>query len=85
MRRHHELPFGAELNADGVRFRLWAPRAQEVALLLEDPQYSAVPMVAEADGWFSLTSGEARALWHDYLGRRLRRNLPWTRAAPRGA
>jgi len=59
MRRHHELPFGAELNADGVRFRLWAPRAQEVALLLEDPQYPAVPMVAEADGWFSLTSGEA--------------------------
>src|SRR5438045_1966089 len=59
MRRHHELPFGAELNADAVRFRLWAPRAQEVALLLEDPQYPAVPMVAEADGWFSLTSGEA--------------------------
>jgi 1,4-alpha-glucan branching enzyme len=59
MRRHHELPFGAELTADGVRFRLWAPRAKDIALLLEDPQRPAVPMVAEADGWFSLTSEEA--------------------------
>jgi malto-oligosyltrehalose trehalohydrolase len=103
MRRHHELPFGAELTGDGVRFRLWAPRAKNVALLLEDAERSPhphppplageavrlkrrndenpppqageggsprkrragggseaiIPMVAEADGWFSLTTGEA--------------------------
>ena len=27
MRRHHALPFGAEIVPGGVRFRLWAPRA----------------------------------------------------------
>jgi hypothetical protein len=43
MRRHHELPFGAELTADGVRFRIWAPRAREVALLLEDAGISPHP------------------------------------------
>src|SRR4029077_17125997 len=43
MRRHYELPFGAELTAGGVRFRLWAPRAREVALLLEDTGASPHP------------------------------------------
>jgi malto-oligosyltrehalose trehalohydrolase len=35
MRRRLELPFGAELAADGVRFRLWAPGAQAVMLVRE--------------------------------------------------
>src|SRR5207248_9425471 len=61
MRRHHKLPFGAELTADGVRFRLWAPRARKVELLLEAPPIPALPMVAEPDGWFSLTTGKAGA------------------------
>ena len=43
MRRHHELPFGAELTGDGVLFRLWAPRAKDVALLLEDAERSLQP------------------------------------------
>jgi malto-oligosyltrehalose trehalohydrolase len=60
MRRHHELPFGAELTAADVRFRLWAPRAREVTLLLEDQRPRSLPMVAEADGWFSVTTAEAR-------------------------
>jgi len=59
MRRHHELPFGAELTAGGVRFRLWAPRAREVAVLLENERAPALPMVGEAEGWFSVTTGEA--------------------------
>ncbi len=61
MRRHHKLPFGTELTADGVRFRLWAPRAHKVELLLEAPPIPALPMVAEPDGWFSLTTGKAGA------------------------
>jgi len=60
MRRHHELPFGAELTGDGVRFRLWAPRAREVELLLEKTGSIPLPMLAEPDGWFSLTTREAR-------------------------
>src|SRR5262249_35478944 len=59
MRRHQELPCGAELTATGVRFRLWAPRANSVALVIEDgPE---LPMGAEPEGWFSLTTEDARA------------------------
>src|SRR5439155_13405489 len=59
MRRHHESPFGPELTADGVRFRLWAPRAHEVELLLENIGTDPLPMNPEPDGWFSLATGEA--------------------------
>src|SRR5580700_4923117 len=43
MRRHHELPFGAELTSDGVHFRLWAPRAKEVAVRVEGTESSPHP------------------------------------------
>jgi malto-oligosyltrehalose trehalohydrolase len=59
MHRHHELPFGAELTSDGVRFRLWAPRAKEVAVRVEGPA-EVISMSPEPDGWFSLTTREAR-------------------------
>jgi maltooligosyltrehalose trehalohydrolase len=55
MRRHHELPFGAELKPNGVQFRLWAPQAASVSLRLE----SDAPMVREPGGWFSLTTANA--------------------------
>jgi malto-oligosyltrehalose trehalohydrolase len=57
MRRHHPLPFGAELVPDGVRFRLWAPRAGSVALQLAD---AVLPMRSEPEGWFALTTDRAR-------------------------
>ena len=57
MRRHHDLPFGAELVAGGVRFRLWAPRAQSVVLRLDG--IGERPMVREDGGWFVLTTGAA--------------------------
>ena len=56
MRRHHELPFGAELVPNGVRFRLWAPRAGSVALQLSD---AVLPMRSEPEGWFALTTDRA--------------------------
>lgn len=59
MKRRHELPFGAEPVADGVRFRLWAPKARSVALALEGR--AAVPMTAEPDGWYALTTRAAAA------------------------
>jgi maltooligosyltrehalose trehalohydrolase len=66
MRRHYELPFGAEpIAGGGVRFRLWAPRARSVALRLEPSQpgldlaHASIPMQAEPGGWWSLTSAEA--------------------------
>jgi malto-oligosyltrehalose trehalohydrolase len=59
MKRHHELPFGAELVAGGVRFRLWAPGASAVALRLEG--MGDLAMAAEGEGWFGLTTDAAGA------------------------
>jgi maltooligosyltrehalose trehalohydrolase len=41
--------FGARLTAEGASFRLWAPAAKRVDLLLEKPH----PMRRGDDGWFS--------------------------------
>jgi maltooligosyltrehalose trehalohydrolase len=60
MRRRHELPFGAEPTADGVRFRLWAPSASAVSLEIENVVARVFPMVRDEDGWFSLTIADAR-------------------------
>ena len=54
------MPFGAQLTADGqVRFRIWAPRAHNVELILEPG--GARPMRALMQGWFELTTAGARA------------------------
>jgi maltooligosyltrehalose trehalohydrolase len=44
----NERQFGARLAADGTSFRLWAPAAKRVDLLLEKPQ----PLQRGEDGWF---------------------------------
>lgn len=49
--------FGPRLTADGVTFRLWAPSAKRVDLLLE----SLRPMVRGDYGWFSLDVAGAKA------------------------
>ena len=59
MRRRHEKPFGAELEAGGVRFRLWAPRAVSVSLQLEVPSASLFTMEREGEGWWALTTALA--------------------------
>jgi maltooligosyltrehalose trehalohydrolase len=45
----NERQFGARLTADGASFRLWAPAAKRVDLLLEKSQ----AMQRGKDGWFS--------------------------------
>ena len=60
MRRRHDLPFGASLVPDGVRFRLWAPAARAVELVL-DGERAAMAMRPEGDGWFVLTTAAAGA------------------------
>src|SRR5215472_459695 len=60
VRRRHHMPFGAELTANGeVRFRLWAPAARRVELLLADA--AALAMEPQPGGWFALTTDAARA------------------------
>ena len=57
MNRVHRMPFGAELDAEGCRFRLWAPTARRVELVLSaGAALQRLPMTANADGWY-----EARA------------------------
>ena len=45
----NEQHFGARLTADGALFRLWAPAAKRVDLLLDKPH----PLRRGEDGWFS--------------------------------
>jgi malto-oligosyltrehalose trehalohydrolase len=59
MKRHHELPFGAEIVADGVRFRLWAPAAKQVLVSLVGSEGRQLPMEREDEGWFGLVAAEA--------------------------
>jgi malto-oligosyltrehalose trehalohydrolase len=58
MKRRHTLPFGAELVSDGVRFRLWAPDAAAVTLELDGA--AALPMLRADEGWYELTTQEAK-------------------------
>ena len=59
MNRHHELPFGAEIETAGVGFRLWAPHAATVLLRLESEPPTDIAMAKEPGGWFGLTTASA--------------------------
>lgn len=59
--RCHQMPFGAQPGADGVRFRLWAPEAEDVTVLLEGAGRNAeVPLGrCDGDGWREVIVAEA--------------------------
>jgi maltooligosyltrehalose trehalohydrolase len=61
IQRIHRMPFGAEIQEDGtVRFRIWAPSAANVKLLLGNSDNKITqPMQAMDDGFFEWRSGEA--------------------------
>ncbi|MFO1154060.1 MAG: malto-oligosyltrehalose trehalohydrolase [Rhodospirillales bacterium] len=51
-RRRFTLPFGAEIEDGGVRFRLWAPDADRVELCLEGPASATEIALPRGDrGW----------------------------------
>jgi maltooligosyltrehalose trehalohydrolase len=56
------MPFGAELRADGVRFRLWAPAARRVEVML-DAGAAERPLAMQAlpEGWFEVVTDAAQA------------------------
>lgn len=63
------MPIGAELlrGAEGVRFRVWAPEAERVDVVLENEDESVRTdrrMTAEGNGYHSLLMPEARAGMH---------------------
>ncbi|PTN35339.1 malto-oligosyltrehalose trehalohydrolase [Desulfonatronum sp. SC1] len=54
------LPFGPILEADGVRFRLWAPGAKQVdVVLVGQDQEQRVAMPTTRDGWHEVLVPEA--------------------------
>ena len=57
------MPFGAELRADGVLFRLWAPGARRVELGIAEARGTLVwrDMPARDSGWYELHVGDAAA------------------------
>ena len=59
-RRAFEMPFGAQcLPANrGMRFRLWAPDANRVALVLNNNPPVTMPL--QADGWAEMISPQAK-------------------------
>src|SRR5437764_747322 len=62
MKCRHAMPFGAELSAAGVRFRLWAPGAREVQLDVEqNGARHGREMSALSGGWFEANLSDAAA------------------------
>jgi malto-oligosyltrehalose trehalohydrolase len=56
------MPFGAELLAEGVRFRLWAPDCRSVSLCLEGPDaVSETPLQRSETGWYETVAAGAGA------------------------
>ena len=49
-----ELPIGAQPDAQGARFRVWAPRARQVQVLIEQQEgRQRFDLVAEGNGYFA--------------------------------
>ena len=83
MKRHHRMPFGAELTDNGARFRLWAPRVEEVILSLDHGR--ELPMEREEGGWFHLEVPKVKAgTCYRYLIDGVRVPDPVSRFQPRG-
>jgi maltooligosyltrehalose trehalohydrolase len=54
----NEQHFGAKLTSDGTTFRLWAPAAKRVDLLLDQGRY---PLASAKHGWFETYIAGAKA------------------------
>lgn len=57
----HSMPFGAEIEMDTVRFRLWAPDQDTVGLVVEDGAISEFVMERHERGWFEFSVPIERA------------------------
>ena len=54
------LPIGAEVMPRGVHFRVWAPRAERVAVVFEPRALETIELDREASGYFSGLAPQAR-------------------------
>ena len=53
------MPFGAAVELGATQFRLWAPGAREVAVVLGAHDARVQPMTALDDGWFEAQVAQA--------------------------
>src|SRR4051812_228163 len=61
MAMNRRYPIGAELSGEAARFRVWAPKHQNVAVVLESGDAQGEhALTAEADGYFSATVPHAK-------------------------
>jgi malto-oligosyltrehalose trehalohydrolase len=61
-RRCYPMPFGAQLQAGGVRFRFWAPEWPEVSVAFQAPGAArTVKMTSAGEGWHELIEAGAGA------------------------
>ena len=59
--RIHRMPAGAEIEPDGkVRFRVWAPAAESLALSIEGSD-ETIPFLGKPGGWHELLTTQAKA------------------------
>lgn len=61
MKRAFETAWGAHVLPGGVRFQLWAPAAQTVAVVLVDEPQHVRQLHALPGGWFEIFDDHARA------------------------
>ena len=54
-RVYEEGSLGAQVTTAGVRFRVWAPSANSVTLVLQDHHSAEPALKPEGDGYFSVT------------------------------
>lgn len=86
MANKYELTLGAIPKPGGISFRVWAPRADEVALILLSEPSVTLTLEREADGYFSRMVPEA-APGMDYVYRidgKTERPDPASRHQPQG-
>ena len=87
MTRVHRMPFGAELQKGATRFRLWAPGARQVALVLDDNDGSRqVSLSACEGGWYErVLEGVGAGVAYAYrIDERVTVPDPASRANPAG-
>lgn len=61
MQRLYRTTWGAQVLDRGVRFRLWAPAARTVSLVVFDAEERIQPMQRREDAWFEIEDGNAGA------------------------
>ena len=61
MKRTYATQWGTQITERGVRFRLWAPSAKSVSLVVLDGGERIEPMRPVGEAWFEIVSESARA------------------------